>query len=228
MFLLSLLGGLVSPLLTFFMLLGYHQQRPDEPLTFESFFNQTHLFISFLVGTMLFALITTYLINREYEEDTLKNLLTIPVGRSQLILSKLSILLVWIEVIMIFSYLTVVFLGLLGGFEGLKFDLVFSYFKKYMFTGFLLYLLTPVISLITTVFRSYIPSIAFSIFVTLGTLIIMQSKYLALYPWGIPVLMTVRGQQSEYPILISWAIIIGVFLISLVANLIYFSKTDIN
>ncbi len=228
MFLLSLLGGIVSPLLNFFMLLAYHQQNPDETLTMESLFNQTHLFIVFLVGTLLFALITTYLFNREFEEDTLKNLLTIPVGRTQLVLSKLFILIIWIEIIMIYSFFMVILLGFIGGFEGFQTNLLFLSFKKYIFTGFLLFLLTPVIILITILFRSYIPSIAFSIFATLGTLIIMNSKYIAFYPWSIPVLMTMNSQQSEYPILFSWLIIIGVFIISLTTTLIYFNKTDID
>ncbi|AZO95446.1 ABC transporter permease [Halocella sp. SP3-1] len=228
MFLLSLLGGIVSPLLTFFMLLAHHQQNPAETLTMKSFLSQTHLFIAFLVGTMLFALITTYLFNREFEEDTLKNLLTIPVGRTQLVLSKLFILIVWIEIIMIYSFFMVILLGLIGGFEGFQTNILLLSFKKYIFTGFLLYLLTPVITLITILFRTYIPSIAFSIFATLATLVIMNSKYIALYPWGIPVLMTMNNQQSEYPILISWLIIIGVFIISLTATLIYFNKTDID
>ena len=53
MFLISLLGGLVSPILTFFMLIGYHNQNPDTILSFESFFSQTHLFIVFITGNML-------------------------------------------------------------------------------------------------------------------------------------------------------------------------------
>ena len=228
MFLLSLLGGIVSPLLTFFMILARQQRNPAETLTIESFLSQTHLFIAFLVGTMLFALITTYLFNREFEEDTLKNLLTIPVGRTQLVLSKLLILIVWIEIIMVYSFFMVILLGFIGGFEGFQTNLLLFFFKKYIFTGFLLYLLTPVITLITILFRTYIPSIAFSIFATLATLVIMNSKYIALYPWSIPVSMTMNNQQLEYPILISWLIIIGVFIISLAITLIYFNKIDID
>lgn len=228
MFLVSLLGGIVSPLLTFFMLLAHYQHNPDQTLTLDSFFNQTHLFIVFLVGTMLFALITTYLFNREFEEDTLKNLLTIPVGRTELIMSKLFILIVWVEIIMLFSYLMVVLLGMIGRFEGFDINVLLLYFKKYLYTGLLLYLLTPTITLITILFRSYIPSIAFSIFATLGTLIIMNSKYLSLYPWSIPVFMTFTDQHSEYPIFFSWAIIMGVFIVSLTASLVYFNRTDIN
>ena len=228
MFLVSLLGALVSPLLTFFMLLGYHSNNPDEPLQFLNLFEQTHLFITFLVGIMLFALIATYLFNREFEEKTVKNLLTIPVGRVQLVLSKLIVLFLWIEAIMIFSYLLLIILGYIGGFQGLNIAMVFNFLKKYLFTGFLLYLLTPIISFITLMFRSYVPSIAFSIFFTVGNLIIIQSsKYVRFYPWGIPILFTTDNYQPEYSFMLSWVIILGFFFVSLAANLIYFYKTDI-
>ncbi len=229
MFLVSLLGALVSPLLTFFMLLGYHSNNPDEPLQFLNLFEQTHLFITFLVGIMLFALIATYLFNREFEEETVKNLLTIPVGRIQLILSKLVILFLWIEVIMIFSYLLLIMLGFIGGFQGFNIEMLLTFLKKYLFTGFLLYLLTPIISFITLIFRSYVPSIALSIFFTVGNLIIIQSsKYVRFYPWGIPILFTTDNYQPEYSFMLSWVIILGFFFVSLAANLIYFYKTDIN
>ncbi|HLV10460.1 MAG TPA: ABC transporter permease [Halanaerobiales bacterium] len=228
MFLVSLLGSLVSPLLTFFMLTENSKNYPDKNPILENFFEQTQLFIAFLVGIMLFALITTYLFNREFEEDTLKNLLTIPVGRIKLILSKMLILLIWVETIMVFSYLLVVFLGLIGGFEGFEINILLLTFKKYIFTGFLLYLLTPVIILFTILFRSYIPSIALSIFATLTTLVLINSKYLALFPWGVPVLLSSGTFQFEYPLIISWIILIATFTISLATSLIYFARTDIN
>lgn len=229
MFLVSLSGAAVSPVLTFFMHSSYHQNKPSSP-TFDELFNQTHLFIVFLVGTMLFALITTYIFNREYEEDTLKNLLTIPVGRNQLIISKMTILLLWVEVIMLFSFLTALILGAIGGFEGFDKSIVINHLQKYLYTGILLYMLTPVIVIITMFFKNYVPSIAFSIFVTVGTLIIMQSKYISLYPWTIPMVMTFKDVEAEleYPYVYSWVILIAVFIISMVANMIYFNKTDVN
>ena len=228
MFLISLLGGLVSPILTFFMLIGYHNQNPDTILSFESFFSQTHLFIVFIIGNMLFALITTYIFNREFEEDTLKNLLTIPVGRIKLIISKLVVLFIWIILILLCSYLAVYILGTITGFVGLTINMMLKYLQKYVFTGFLLYLLMPTIILITIVFKNYVPPLAFSIFITMGVVIFGQSKYLSFYPWGIPVLLTIDSQEIAYPISYSWIIILGVFTISLIINFFYFKNKDLN
>ena len=228
MFLISLLGAFVSPILTFFMLIGYHNQNPETILSFKSFFSQTQLFIVFIIGNMLFALITTYIFNREYEEDTLKNLITIPVGRVKLIISKLVILFFWVQFILFFAFLSVYILGIIAGFEGSNINMLINYLQKYIFTGFLLYLLTPSIMLITIIFKNYVPPLAFSIFVTMGVVIFGQSKYLAFYPWGIPVLMTVDGQNIVYPIIYSWIIIAGLFIISLVINFIYFKNKDLN
>jgi len=228
MFLISLLGALVSPVLTFFMLIGYNNQNPDTILSFKSFFSQTHLFIVFIIGNMLFALITTYIFNREFEEDTLKNLLTIPVGRIKLIISKLVVLFGWIQIILIFAFISVFILGSIAGFEGINMSMIVNYIQKYIFTGLLLYLLIPSIILITILFKNYVPPLAFSIFVTMGVVIFGQSKYLAFYPWGIPVLMTVDGQSIVYPIIYSWLIIGGLFVISLLINFIHFKNKDLN
>ncbi|ACL69232.1 bacitracin ABC transporter, permease protein, putative [Halothermothrix orenii H 168] len=228
MFIIGLLGGAVSPVLTFFMLLSYRQQSPDRVVALEEFFDQTYLFIAVLVGTMLFALITTYLYNREYEEDTLKNLLTIPVGRGQLIISKMVILLGWVEVIMVFAYLMVIALAVAGSFSEITLKVMLAGLGKYLLTGLYLYMLTPVIILITLVFKSYVPPLAFSIAASLGTLIVMQSKYISLYPWSIPIVLTKKFDGLEYSIETSLLILIGVFVTGILASIVYFVKTDIN
>ncbi len=228
MFLISLLGALVSPVMTFFMLVGYKRQNPDSILSFGSYFNQTHLFIAFVIGNMLFALIVTYIYNREFEEDTLKNLLTIPISRVKLIISKLVILFLWIEIILLVSFLSVTIIGLITGFQNFTFDLFSEFLYKYLFTGFLFYLLVPSFVLVTLVFKGYVPTIAFSIFVTIGTIIFGQSKYLAFYPWGLPVHLTVSSQEIVYPIIYSWIILAALFIISIVSTIIYFNHTDIN
>ncbi|WP_176545592.1 ABC transporter permease, partial [Bacillus pseudomycoides] len=64
-------------------------KHPTPTIVFEQLFNEVTLYTVVVIGVPLFGVITAYLFNREYAEDTLKNLLTIPVSRIKFLISKL-------------------------------------------------------------------------------------------------------------------------------------------
>lgn len=233
MFLISLLGTFVAPFLNFIMFYSLKKERMEE-IEFLKFADQTNTFIVLLIGTMLYGLIATYLYNREYEEDTLKNLLTIPVNRTKLIFSKMILLFGWIELLSIFAVVLTVIFAFLGGFQGITGDNILEVTRSFTLGGGLLFLLAAPIILITLLFKNYVPSIAFAIAVTIGSFIMLNSEKVVFYPWGSAYILvstevsleefTNAAETSLYTPLI---LIILTFLVSLIATLIFFRKQDI-
>ena len=228
MFLISLLGAAVAPVMMFFMMITYRDQSPGVEVTFERYFNQTHLFVSLLIGTLLFGLIATYIINREYQEDTLKNLFTIPVSRTGFLMSKLTVLFGWIQILMLAAFLLCLLLGLIGRFTEFSTPILVSYITQYLKTGVLLFCLTPPVLLITMLFKNYVPSIAFSIIVTVTAVIVMNSEdYIGIYPWTIPFVLTLKEAPKGFSIYPSLISITGVFILSLCGCILYLNRADI-
>ena len=82
-FLLSLMGAILPPLLMFIAVTSF-----DEGNTFEMLFRNVNMYMSAMFAIMIFAIIISYLFGREYNEHTLKTMLTIPVSREIFLASK--------------------------------------------------------------------------------------------------------------------------------------------
>src|SRR5699024_6980282 len=78
----------------------------------EVFYN-VNLYTVLIIGAPLYGVVTTYLFNREYVENTIKNILTIPVSRVSFIMSKTLLLFMWIMMLTMIAWFLTLFLGLL-------------------------------------------------------------------------------------------------------------------
>src|SRR5699024_5493221 len=83
-----------------------------------------NLYTVLIIGVPLYGVVTTYLFNREYMENTLKNILTIPVSRIGFIVSKMLLLFIWIMMLTLIAWSLTLVLGMLSQFDVLSISLV--------------------------------------------------------------------------------------------------------
>src|SRR5699024_12734526 len=105
--------------------------------------------------------------NREYVENTIKNILTIPASRVSFIMSKTLLLFMWIMMLTMIAWFPTLFLGLLTQFDGLDISLLVESFKEFSIGGVLLFILSTPIILVTLVMKNYVPTIIFTVVITL-------------------------------------------------------------
>ena len=91
MLLLCLLGSTCAPFLNFLIFASNEQYTGVKP-EFTDFMEQSNMFIAILIGILLYSLFTTYVIEREFTEDMLKHLFSIPISKANLLISKLVII----------------------------------------------------------------------------------------------------------------------------------------
>ncbi|WP_028544715.1 ABC transporter permease [Paenibacillus taiwanensis] len=228
MFLVSVIGASAAPIMMFIAYLNMKSKTPDEPISFELSFYNTNLNVLLLLGPLLYGVITAYLYNREYVEDTLKNLLTIPVSRTHLIVSKLILLLGWILVLTLEAWGLTLLFGLLGGFEGLSAAVLVQSLTEYLIGAFLLFLLSTPTMFITFWFKNYVPTIIFTAVITLGSVSVVNSDFKPLYPWAAVHVITINGYLPQYPPVYSYLAIGITSLAGLIATIVYFKKVDIH
>jgi len=186
-----------------------------------------NLYASLLTGIPLYGVAAAWLYSREYTEDTLKNLLTIPVSRTGLLLSKLALLFLWILTLAVTAWALTLTLGLLGGFGGLSASLLLASFKQFTGAAALLFALcTPVIC-IALAMRHLVPAMIFSIAVTMVTVMGSTSEYKGLIPWSAAFDLVNGTLLPVYPALYSYVSIAATSIAGLAAALIHFERTDI-
>ncbi|MBT2289403.1 ABC transporter permease [Paenibacillus albidus] len=229
MVLLSVIGAAFAPLMVVLAFYISKNTRPAEEVAgFDVLFYNTSMYTILLIGVPLYSVVTAYLFNREYVEDTLKNLLTIPVSRTQLLLSKMLLLLLWILLLTGVAWVLTIVFGWIGQFEGLSGALLGKTLVQYFIAGLFMFILSTPIILITLVMKNYVPTIIAALIINLVNVLAFNSEHRGLVPWAAAFDISNGTLMSTYPAWVSYLIIGSTALICFITALIYFRKVDIH
>ncbi|MBP1996977.1 ABC transporter permease [Paenibacillus eucommiae] len=229
MFLLSIIGAAVAPFMV--VVSTYIHIKTKDPSLFVPFnelFFDANMYTVLLIGVPLYGVVTAYLFSREYMEDTLKNLLTIPVSRTSIMLSKMLLMFMWIMLLTLLAWGLTLLLGILGQFEGLSSSLVVESLQQFMVAGAFLFILSTPIILITIVLKNYVPTIVLTIVITLINVMSSNSEYKGLIPWPAAFDIAYGMLLPDYPPEYSYIVIGATSIIGFIAALVYFRKADIH
>ena len=223
-FLLSLIGAILPPLLMFIAVFAF-----DEGHTFELLFSNVNMYMSALFAILLYAIMISYLFGREYNEHTLKTMLTIPVSRGKFLLSKYVMFLVWILILMVVTSLSTMVLGFVAGLDGFSLKLFIDSFAQLLFANVLLFLTFSPFVFISLFITNMVPAMVGGAGLALVNMLIYGQTWAPYVPWVCPYLIA-SGEIAEYSssITLSYAVILVTFAIGLVISYIYFTKTDVS
>src|SRR5699024_7721615 len=193
-FLLSIAGAAVAHIV---VAVATYVKEPSTAIM-EVFYS-VNLYIVVITCATLYVVVTTYLFNREYVENTIKNIVTIPVSRVSFIMSKTLLLFMWIMMLTMIAWFLTLFLGLLTQFDGLDISLLVESFKEFSIGGVLLFILSTPIILVTLVMKNYVPTIIFTVVITLINVMGGSSEHRALFPWAAAGDIANHTLPSTYP-----------------------------
>jgi bacitracin transport system permease protein len=226
MFLVSLLGVSAAPIISFIAYLDSSRIERDS-ITFAEFMGNTNLHQIMLTNVLIYGVVTTYLISREYVEDTLKSILTIPVSRTHFLLSKFMLLFIWFMILTFTAWGLTFGFGVIGQMQGISTAVVLESLKQYAIGGSLLFLLSTPVVFVTLLFKNYVPTIIFTAVLTMINLMIINNEYKALYPWSAVLLIAENQFVPEYPPIYSFISIFVTAIAGFAATILYFKKVDI-
>ena len=223
-FLLSLMGAILPPFLMFIAVFAF-----DEGNTFELLFNNVNMYMSALFAVLLFAIMISYLFGREYNEHTLKTMLTIPVSRGNFLLSKYVMFLVWILILTVVTSLSTLVFGFIAGLEGFSLKLFIDSFIQLLFANVLLFLTFSPFVFLSLVITNMVPAMVGGAGLTLVNMLIYGQTWAPYVPWVCPYLIA-SGEIAGYStsISVSYGIILATFVIGLIISYIYFTRTDVS
>ena len=223
-FLLSLMGAVLPPLLMFIAVFAF-----DEGTTFDMLFTNVNMYMSALFAVMLFSIMISYLFGREYNEHTLKTMLTIPISRGKFLFSKYVMFLVWILILTVVTSLSTLVFGFIAGLEGFTLKLFIDSFAQLLFANVLLFLTFSPFVFISLFITNMVPAMVGGAGLTLVNMLIYGQTWAPYVPWVCPYLIA-SGEIAEYTtsITVSYCVILATFAIGLLISYLYFTRTDIS
>ena len=221
-FLLSLMGAILPPLLMFIAVTSF-----DEAQSFQALFENVNMYMSAMFAILIFAIIISYLFGREYNEHTLKTMLTIPISREKFLISKYLMFLVWIVILTAFTSISTLIFGFMAGLEGFTAKLFIESFAQLLYANVLLYLTFSPFVFISLLITNMVPAMVGGATLSLINLMVYGQNWAPFVPWTCPYLIA-SGEIMEYGtgIMLSYGIILATFLIGLAVSYLYFTKSD--
>ena len=223
-FLLSIMGAILPPLLMFIATFAF-----DETQTFEMLFSSVNMYMSALFAILLFAIMISYLFGREYNEHTLKTMLTIPVSRGKFLMSKYVMFLAWILILTVVTSMSTMAFGFVAGLEGFSIKIVVDSFLQLLFANVLLFLTFSPFVFVSLLITNMVPAMVGGAGLTLVNMLIYGQTWAPYVPWVCPYLIA-SGEIAEYSasVTLSYGIILATFVIGLIISYIYFTRTDVS
>jgi len=124
--LIGLIGMTLPAILSVFTQAVATPEATTQNFDFSALFNSTIWNSATIFMPVIFTLIGGYLINREYTDNTLKNILPVPVSFQRLLFGKLLAMGILSVLFGLYSYAVTLAVGLLSGISGLSIDILFT------------------------------------------------------------------------------------------------------
>ena len=223
-FLLSLMGAILPPLLMFIAVTSF-----EEGQSFEALFSNVNMYMSAMFAVLIFAIIISYLFGREYNEHTLKTMLTIPISRGKFLMSKYVMFLVWIVILTVVTSISTLIFGFAAGLEGFTLKLFADSFVQLLYSNVLLFLTFSPFVFLSLFITNMVPAMVGGAALSLVNLMVYGQNWAPFVPWVCPYLIA-SGEIAEYSagIGVSYTVILATFVIGLAISYIYFTKKDVS
>lgn len=146
--LIGMIGMICSPLLQYLSQLMLNEELRDAHYNFAALIDNTIWGNTQIFMPVLFTLTGGYLINREYTDDTLKNILTVPVSYRRFLCGKLASMGILAVVFGVLSLFAAVVISALTHLPGIRFTVFMSALPRMIALSVCVYIIVlPLIAL---------------------------------------------------------------------------------
>lgn len=155
-------------------------------------------FLSQIVGTagiIILAFVVAFIFGREYDDQTAKNMLALPVARHWFVLAKLVVGAVWWLAIVLGMLVWAVVVGLALGLPGMTAASVGRMCADTLLAAGIAYLLVPPVAWVTVWGRGSMAPLGFAIAMLLAGNLVGTTGWAPWFPWSIvPILVGSVGE----------------------------------
>jgi bacitracin transport system permease protein len=228
MLFICILGAMVTPFMIFVEILKKRSDEPGYVYTYYAICSNSNFYMILLFGLLVYTVFAAYIFSREYTDQTLKNILTIPVSKDLLLISKFLVLMLWCVLLSLLAWFFCLVVGFICG--AAEFDLVMlakSFWESIYGTALLVFTLTPLIYLSIRTKGIVIPVITSATILMINAAL-SNEKWAALFPWSSTYFLVTQSiGKTGYPETIAITIIVITSLTGTVLSFWYFKNNDV-
>lgn len=162
----------------------------QDEFTTKGVLNQSVILINYMLGVPIFSIFTGLIFAKEYEQGTISYLFTSSYKRIEFLLAKIVLIFCLISFMVIFTFVLSLIIGMIFSNETITLQETLPFVKIYLLTIAMQFALTPLVILLTIIWKNYIISIALGIVAAFSIGIITATPIGAYYPWSAPLLIT--------------------------------------
>jgi ABC-2 type transport system permease protein len=197
-------------------LIGTKAQLAAGVADWPTFF-QVLLLGTAVAGSILFAFITTWVFGREFSDHTVKELLALTMPREIIVTAKFALIAIWVLGLTLMTYAIALGIGMAVGIPGWSIELAWTSFWSLLLISFLTYMLMPVVALIASLGRGYLPPLGWA-FLTMAlaqiTIVLGWGDW---FPWSVPALISSFSEPSVGPLQLHSYILVFLFFVAGIA-----------
>jgi len=178
------------------------------------------------VGVIFYGFITSWVFGREYAEHTLKDIIVMPVSRSNIVIAKFMIVVIWCILISMVFYSSVLAAGALINLSGFSSGLFLQNFTQFSITVLLTILLCSPVALLASYSRGYMLPIGFVI------LTMIMANFTGLvglgpyFPWAIPGLSIASEANGIHLMPVSYVILFATSILGVLGTIAFWRFAD--
>ena len=180
-----------------------------------------------MIGIIGFGFVTAWVFGREYTEQTIKDMLALPVSRTSIVISKFLVVFIWCFLLSIVLFITSVIIGKLIHIPDWTGDIFAKSTYKFFTTSFFTLLLSTIVALIAGIGRGIIAPLGFVIFILIIAQFIILMGLGPYFPWAIPGVYTVaEGTEGMQLVFASYIILPVTSIIGLIGTIVWWQFAD--
>jgi ABC-2 type transport system permease protein len=180
-----------------------------------------------VAGLILFGIITAWVFGREFVDHTAKELLALPTLRGNIVGAKFALTALWIVGLTLFIFVIALGVGAAVDIPGWSPALAWKSFGATLLIAFLTTMLMPIVALIASIGRGYLPPIGWTILTIALAQIAAVMGWGEWFPWAVPSLLSeFSGPQSEPLGVHSFLIVLMVGILGVAGTFVWWLRAD--
>ncbi len=179
-----------------------------------------------IAGLILFSIIVAWVFGREFADHTVKDLLALPTSRGTIVAAKFLLVFLWTMTNTLLIFAAGYGVGLLVDIPGLTSELAMASFWSSTQIGFLTTLLMPIVALIASAGRGYLPPLGWAFLTMALAQIAAVMGWGDWFPWAVPALLSEFSGPVEPLGLHSYLVVALVFGVGMVSTFLWWQRAD--
>jgi len=178
-------------------------------------------------GAVIFALIASWVFGGEFSNRTAKELLALPTSRATIVTAKIVVLALWDVGLALWLFVIGLVVGSLLDIPGWSIQLALVSLGSLMLIVFLTFMLMPLVALLASAGRGYMPPMGWAFFTLALAQIAAVLGWGDWVPWSVPALLSgAAGADAARLGLHSYVVVLLAFVAGVGATLLWWQRAD--